>query len=288
MRTESSETPVRSASRCPYSLRRTGSCSFWSIGSASATAADCPSTLVRSWRSTVRRTMYSTIGRAAFAASRTWSAPVLRHELRRIQPVRHDHHDGLHRVLLLERERPLGRARARLVGVERQHRARREPRHQPEVRLAQRGPARRDRAVDPGLREPDHVRVALDHEHLAGARDRLPRPVEVVEDLALPVDRRLRGVEVLGHLAGARVAREDPRPEPQVAPLQVLDRERQPPAEPVADHAVLALGREPGLEQHVGAEILRQAPQAGSPDSRARSRSRTPSSDSADSPRSWT
>ena len=45
------------------------------MGSASATAADCPSTVDRSWRATVRRTMYSTSGREPAAASRTPSAP---------------------------------------------------------------------------------------------------------------------------------------------------------------------------------------------------------------------
>jgi hypothetical protein len=127
--------------------------------------------------------------------------------------------------------------------------------------FAERRAARRDRAVDPGLREPDHVGVSLDHEHLAGPRDRLSRAVEVVEDLALLVDGRLRRVQVLRLLRGARVAGKHPGAESEVATLQVLHRERQPSAEPIADHTVLALRREPGLDQQLGSEVLRQPPQ---------------------------
>ena len=47
------------------------------MGSAAATAADRPSIVERSWRSTVRRTMYSTSGRAEAAAVCTASAPCL-------------------------------------------------------------------------------------------------------------------------------------------------------------------------------------------------------------------
>ena len=75
-------------------------------------------------------------------------------------------------------------------------------------------------------------------------RPRRPRPsraigraraMQVVEHLVLAVDRRLGGVEVLGLLARPLIARQDARAEPDAAALQVVDREGQPAAEPVAD-----------------------------------------------------
>ncbi len=146
--TDDSDTPARSASMCPYWLRRTGSDSPSRIGSASATAADCPSTVDRSWRATVRRTMYSTSGREPAAASRTPSAPCFATKSAGIEPLRHDHHDRLHGIRLLERVRALGRSRAGLVGVEREDRSLREPGQQTEVRLPQRRAARGDGVLD--------------------------------------------------------------------------------------------------------------------------------------------
>ena len=96
---------------------------------ASATACDCPSTEDRSTRPIMRRSMYSTSGRAVLAASLHRVGAVLGDEVGRVQALRDDHHHRLDRgELLLERERPLGGARARLVGVERQDGALGEPR----------------------------------------------------------------------------------------------------------------------------------------------------------------
>ena len=147
----------------------------------------------------------------------------------------------------------------------------------PEVPLPQRGAACRDRVLDAGLREPDHVGVSLDDERLAAPRDGGPSAVQVVEHLVLLVDRRLGGVEVLRLLAGPGVARQDARAEPDAVPLQVVDRERQAPAEPVAHRSVVATGREARLEQRSrgSGRAPARAGGAGSRGSPARSRSRT-------------
>ena len=111
--------------------------------------------------------------------------PVLGHELRRVEALRHDHDDGLDGETLLERERPLRGARAGLIGVEREHGALGEPREELEVLLTERRSTGRHRVLDPCLDQPDDVGVALHHERLAAARDRRSRAMQVVEDSCL-------------------------------------------------------------------------------------------------------
>ena len=222
--------------------------------------------------------MYSTSGRAVLAASLHGVGAVLGDEVGRVQALRDDHHHRLHRgELLLERERTLGGSCARLVGVERQDRALGEPAELAEVPLPQRRAARGDRVLDAGLHQPDHVGVALDHEHLAARGHRLTRAMQVVEHLVLLVDRRLGGVEVLGLLARTRIGGQDASAEPDPPALQVVDGEGHPAAEPVADLAVVTAGGQPRLQQDLGAEVARPAepPQQEVADSRARTRRRT-------------
>ena len=154
--------------------------------------------------------------------------PVLRDELGGVEPFGDHHDDRLDRERLLERGGALGRARARLVRIEREHSALGEPGEQGEMFLAEGRPARGDDVVDAGLREPDHVGVALDHEGFPRTRDRRPRAMEVVEDLLLAIDGCFRGVEVLGLFARALVARQYARAETDVATLEILDGERDP------------------------------------------------------------
>ena len=70
----------------------------------------------------------------------------------------------------------------------------------------------------------------------------------------LAVDRRLGGVQVLRRLRARGSVGQDPRAEPDPPALQVVDREGDACPEPVADRAVVAAAREPGLEQDLGAE----------------------------------
>ena len=55
-----------------------------------------------------------------------------------------------------------------LVAVEAEDRHVGEPPQPLELRLGQRGAVRRDRLVDPGLGERDHVHIALDDDQPAG------------------------------------------------------------------------------------------------------------------------
>ena len=201
--------------------------------------------------------MYSTRGRASRRLADSVGA-VLLDEVRRIEAVRHDHHHRLHRrESLLELGRTLGRAGARLVGVERHDRPLGEPSELPEVPFPQRRTAGRDRVLDARLREPDHIGIPLDHEHLAPLRDRRASPMQVVEDLVLLVDRRLGGVQVLGLLASAWIVRQDAGAEPDAVALQVVDREDHPSTEPVSHRAVVTPLREARLEQDLRAQIAR-------------------------------
>ena len=138
---------------------------------ASATACDCPSTEDRSTRPIMRRNMYSISGRRGLGGLLHGVGPVLGDEVGRVQALGDDHHHRLDRgELFLEGERSLGGACARLVGVEGEDGALGEPAELAEVPLPQRRAAGGDRVLDPGLHQPDHVGVALDHEDLARSR----------------------------------------------------------------------------------------------------------------------
>ena len=143
--TASPTTPTRPPGRRAGARTRCvapGSASPSRMGSASATAADCPSTVDRSWRATVRRTMYSTSGREPARGLANAVGAVLRDEVGGIQPLRHDHHDRLHRDTS-----PGTRTRARLRARRPRRSRTRGPRvartgEQTEVRLPQRRAAR--------------------------------------------------------------------------------------------------------------------------------------------------
>ena len=154
-----------SASRWAYSCCRTGSESPSSIGRAAATAALWPSTVDRFWHPTLRRNMCSTSGTASAASSRKASPPARR----------------------LRRSRRPGPSAGRTG-----RRGGSGPRRAPSRTWPRRS--------HPALDEGDDVRVALDHDELARAREvRLDR-LEVAQDLALAVDGRLGRVQVLGAL----------------------------------------------------------------------------------------
>ena len=192
---------------------------------------------------------------SCFAASRTASAPCFATKSAGSSPCGMIITTACTGIRLLERVRALGRSRAGLIRVEREDRALREPAEQAEVPLPQRRAACGHRVLDAGLHQPDHVGVALDHEDLAAARDRGARAGQVEQHLVLLVDRRLGGVQVLRLLARARVGRQDPGAEPDAAALQIVDRERDPPAEPVADRALVAARGQPRLQQDLGREL---------------------------------
>ena len=98
--------------------------------------------------------------------------------------------------------------------------------------------------VTPGEVAGHDIRVALDHDDLLAAGDVALGEVEPVEHLALVVDRRLGGVEVLRALV---VVEQLARAEADGLPGDVADRPDQPAAEPV-----VALPRSPVLEQAGG------------------------------------
>ena len=136
--------------------------------------------------------------------------------------------------------------------------------------LGQRGAARGDRSGDAGGEAADDVGVALADDDLAGRDDVLLRPVERVQRPSLGIDRRLRGVLVLGLRAavfplpatGARTAvrrrrstgrpsRQDPAAEGDRSTRRVADREDHPAPERVlgpataVDEAEPAVGHDP-------------------------------------------
>ena len=120
---------------------------------------------------------------------------------------------------------------------------------------AERGAAGGDRGRDAGEVAGHDVGVALDDDGLLVLGDVATGQVDAVEHLALLVDRRLGGVEVLRavvvveQLAGA---------EADDLAAEVADRPHQPAAEAVVDAAV-ALADEPAGEQlRVGEALLAQ------------------------------
>ena len=88
-----------------------------------------------------------------------------------------------------------------------------------------------------------HIRVALDDHDLLVLGDVAAGEIEPVEHLALVVDRRLGGVEVLGALV---VVEQLARAEADGLAGDVADRPDQPAAEPVVGVAAVAGAEQPG------------------------------------------
>ena len=107
--------------------------------------------------------------------------------------------------------------------------------------------------VDAGQVRGHHVGVALDDHGLLVLRDVLAREVDAVEHLALLVERRLRGVEVLRALV---VVVELAGAEADDVAGGVADRPDQAAAEPVVDAALPAARDEAALDELVVGEAL--------------------------------
>ena len=116
------------------------------------------------------------------------------------------------------------------------------------------------------------VEVALDEDGPAALAHGRAGDVEGVQDLSLDVERRLRGVEVLGLFSGEGAAAEGHDP-----PLRIADREEQPAAEAIVEAAArLARKHETGLDEQVVADAFRLHPaEQRVPRARAHSRARS-------------
>ena len=152
-----------------------------------------------------------------------------------------DRDEGLRDEPLVLAERPQRRLLAGLVTVEGEDhlaaelvRVHQQPAQHVDVLDAERRAAGRDRGRDAGQVAGHHVGVALDDDRLPPPGDLPLGQVDAVEHLALLVERRLRGVEVLRavvvveQLAGA---------EADHVAGDVPDRPEQPAAEPVDQRA---------------------------------------------------
>ena len=181
-------------------------------------------------------------------------ATVMIDEVRGVQALGQDQDDRLHREAFDELEGAFGRARPRVVRVEREHHPLREPGRESEVSFAERGPTRRHRVRDAGVDHRDHVGVALDEEELPRSGGRGLRALQVVQDLGLSVHGSLGRVQILRTVLAT--AGQDPSADPDRLPGQVVDRERDPPAEPVADVALLILQGEARLDEQLRRERL--------------------------------
>src|SRR5690606_23386437 len=152
-----------------------------------------------------------------------------------------DRDEGLRDEALLQLERLEGGLLPRLVPVEGEDdlagAARlvpQQPADDLRVLLAEGGAARRDGLAHPGQVGGHDVRVPLDADDPLRPRDLPLREVEAVEHLRLPVERRLRGVEVLGPLV---VLVELPGAEANRAARDIADGPHDAAPEPVVDAA---------------------------------------------------
>ncbi len=157
----------------------------------------------------------------------------------------------LHLELLLPLVAALGRGLARGVGVVGQRHLAGEVLEDLEVLVGQGGAAGGDGLRYPRERERHHVGVALADHDLAAGDDLGLRPVQPVEQAALLVDRRLRGVLVLRALP----AFERPPTEADGIAASVVDREHQPTAELVLERVRAVHEREPGPDDVVAREL---------------------------------
>ncbi len=112
--------------------------------------------------------------------------------------------------------------------------------------------AGRDRRRHAGQMAGHDVRVALDDDRAARLGDVLLGEVDAVEDLGLPVDRRVGGVEVLGAVV---VLVQLARAEADDLAADVADRPHQAAAEAV-DGAAAALLGDAGQEEFLVGEAL--------------------------------
>src|SRR5699024_7315934 len=169
------------------------------------------------------------------------SLALLLAQVRGIAPGRLHRDEGLRDEALLQLERLEGGLLPGLVAVEGEDDLAGAGRLIPQqsaddlrVILAERGAARRDRLAHPGQVGGHDVRVPLDDDDPLRSRDLPLREVETVEHLRLPVERRLRGVEVLGALI---VLVELPGAEADRSARDVADRPHDAAPEPVVDAA---------------------------------------------------
>ena len=185
-------------------------------------------------------------------------------QVARVEAVRLDGDVGLGHEVLVTVERPQRGLLARGVAVEGEdHLAAellvvvQEAAQDPGMVVAERRTAGGDRRGHSRQVAGHHVGVALHHHRLGGAGHVAPRQVDAVEHLALLVDRRLGGVEVLRL---DPVVVEDPaRPEPDRVAAGVADRPQQASAETVVGRAPHR--HEPAGDHLVVAEAL--LPQVG-------------------------
>ena len=171
-------------------------------------------------------------------------------QLARVEAGRLDRDERLGHELLVVAEGPLGRLHAGGVAVEGEDDLagervgiHQQPADHRDVLGAERGAAGRDRGRHAGQVAGHHVGVALDDHGAVLAGDLLLGQVDAVEQLALLVDRRLGGVEVLR--LDLVVVEEPPGPEADDVAAGVADRPQQPPVEAV-DQRRPAATRGPG------------------------------------------
>jgi hypothetical protein len=168
---------------------------------------------------------------------------LLQAEVARVETVRLHRDVGLSDELLVAAERTQRGTLAGLVAVEGEDDLPaellvvvQEPTQDPGVVLAEGSAAGGDRRHHAGQVRGHHVGVALDDHGLRGTRDVAAGQVDAVEHLALLVDRRLGGVEVLR--VDPVVVEEPACPEPDRVVGGVADRPQQPAPEPVVVAAV--------------------------------------------------
>ena len=148
-------------------------------------------------------------------------------EVGRVRPGRQRH--DAHVEALRGRElHPAQRRRlAGRVAVEAEPGLVRQARELLQLPLGERRPHRRDDRLEPGLAQREHVGVALDDDRALLLRDRGPRAVEAVEQVALAEELALGRVDVLR--AQRVVLAQPPRLEAAHAAARVGEREEQPP-----------------------------------------------------------
>ena len=174
----------------------------------------------------------------------------LQAQIARVEPVRPDGDEGLRGEPLLLGERAARRLLARLIRVEGEdHLAEargvgvvdvaEHPADDLDVVDAEARAAGGDRGRDAREVAGHHIRVALDDHDLLVLGDVAAGEVEPVEHLALVVDRRLGGVEVLRPLV-LLVVEQLAGAEPDGLAGDVADRPDQPAAEAVVVVAAVA------------------------------------------------
>ena len=140
---------------------------------------------------------------------------------------------------------------ARSIGIEIHDYAAREPAEQLDLRLGKAGAAARDHVRDARARHRDRVHVSFDENRDIALPDRFFRAVEVIEEVALRIDRRLGRIHVFRHVVAHRATAECDH----FAGI-VRDREHDAAAEAIVETPALIARKESGdFEQRLG--ILR-------------------------------